>query len=117
MPVTWRCSARRETARTWPLAAHRGLWLQILVDLAVLTAVVHFLGSVHTVAPLMYLFHIVLVCIFFSSAESLAVTGIALAMYVSCVVLESFGAVSGRDRCGPPVPPAAQGLSFRAPGS
>ena len=28
------------------VAAHRGLWLQILVDLAVLTAVVHFLGSV-----------------------------------------------------------------------
>ena len=50
-------------------AAHRGLWLQILVDLAVLTAVVHFLGSVHSVAPLMYLFHIVLVCIFFSSAR------------------------------------------------
>ena len=33
-------------------AAHRGLWLQILVDLAVLTAVVHFLGSVHSVGAL-----------------------------------------------------------------
>jgi len=74
-------------------AAHRGLWLQILVDLAVLTAVVHFLGSVMTVAPLMYLFHIVLVCIFFSAVESLAVTGIALAMYVLCVVLETSGVV------------------------
>ena len=81
-------------------AAHRGLWLQILVDLAVLTAVVHFLGSVETVAPLMVLFHIVLVCIFFSSAESLAVTGIAMAMYVLCVVMESCG-VFAADRCGP----------------
>ena len=46
-----------------------------------------------TVAPLMYLFHIVLVCLFFSSAQSLAVTGIALTMYVLCVVLESSGVV------------------------
>ena len=75
------------------MAAHRGLWLQILVDLAVLTAVVHFLGSVETVAPLMVLFHIVLACIFFSSVESLAVTGIALAMYVLCVVLELLGMI------------------------
>ena len=76
--------------------AHRGLWLQILVDLAVLTAVVHFLGSVETVAPLMYLFHIVLACIFFSPRESLAVTGIALAMYLACVVAESFGIVAAQ---------------------
>ncbi len=88
--------AMLRTVRNSPnlaLAAHRGLWLQILVDLAVLTAVVHFLGSVMTVAPLMYLFHIVLVCLFFSSAQSLAVTGIALTMYVLCVVLESSGVV------------------------
>jgi len=95
-------------------AAHRGLWLQILVDLAVLTVVVHFLGSVHSVAPLMYLFHIVLVCIFFSSAESLAVTGIAMAMYVSCVTAESFGAFPARSMWHP-APPAAQGLASAAP--
>src|SRR5208282_5255199 len=64
--------------------------------LAVLTVVVHFLGSVETVAPLMVLFHIALACIFFSSLESLAVTGIALAMYVLCVVLESLGVVAAR---------------------
>ncbi len=95
-------------------AAHRGLWLQILVDLAVLTVVVHFLGSVHSVAPLMYLFHIVLVCIFFSSAESLAVTGIALAMYVSCVTVESFGAFPAQSMWHP-APPAAEGLASAAP--
>jgi len=73
--------------------AHGHLWLQILVDLAVLTVVVHFLGSVGTVAPLMVLFHIVLACIFFSSVESLVVTVIALAMYVLCVALESSGVI------------------------
>jgi signal transduction histidine kinase len=76
------------------VAARRNLWLQIVVDLGVLTVVVHFLGSVETAAPVMYLFHIVLVCIFFSSAQSLAVTGIALAMYVACVVLETSGTVA-----------------------
>lgn len=74
--------------------AHRALWLQILVDLAVLTAVVHWLGSVETVAPLMYLFHIVLACIFFSSRESLAVTAIALAMYLACLAAESLGVIT-----------------------
>ncbi len=74
--------------------AHRGLWLQILVDLAVLTAVVHWLGSVETIAPLMYLFHIVLACIFFTSQESLTVTGIALAMYLACVALEATGRIA-----------------------
>ncbi|MGA2259228.1 MAG: hypothetical protein ABSG53_31530, partial [Thermoguttaceae bacterium] len=90
--------------------AHRGLWLQILIDLAVLTAVVHFLGSVETVAPLMVLFHIVLACIFFSSAESLAVTGIALAMYVLCVVLESCGVISPQSVWAPSSPAAQSGL-------
>ncbi len=98
------------------VAAHRLLWLQILVDLAVLTVVVHFLGSVHSVAPFMYLFHIVLVCIFFCSAESLAVTGIAMAMYVSCVTAESFGAFPARSMwLWHPAPPAAQGLASAAP--
>lgn len=82
-------------------AANRCLWLQILVDLAVLTAVVHFLGSVETVAPLMVLFHIVLVCLFFSSAQSLAVTGIALAMYVLCVALESSGILPAQSAWAP----------------
>ena len=103
-------------SRNLAAAAHRLLWLQILVDLAVLTAVIHFLGSVHSVAPLMYLFHIVLVCIFFSSAESLAVTGIAMAMYVSCVVAESFGAFPARSMWSPPPPPpAARGLAAAVP--
>jgi signal transduction histidine kinase len=55
-----------------------------------------------------------LVCIFFSTAESLAVTGIAMAMYVSCVVAESFGAFPARSMWHP-APPAAQGLASAAP--
>ena len=86
-------AARGGAAAAVAAAARRSLWLQILVDLAVLTAVVHFLGSVETMAPMMYLIHIVLVCIFFSLSQSLAVTGIALAMYLLCVVLEVGGVV------------------------
>jgi signal transduction histidine kinase len=82
-------------------AVYYDLWLQILVDLAVLTVVIHFLGSVETVAPLMILFHIVLACIFFSSSQSLVVTGIALAMYVLCVVLEASGMLSTRSVLAP----------------
>ena len=50
--------------------AFRCLWLQIMLDLAVLTVVVHYLGSLETYAPFMYLFHIVLACIFFPSGQA-----------------------------------------------
>ncbi len=73
--------------------ARRTLWLQILLDLAVLTAVVHFLGSVHTFAPFMYLFHIVLACIFLPYARSLAVALAGMGMYLACLIMESTGAI------------------------
>ena len=73
--------------------AWRGLWLQILLDLAVLTVVVHYLGSLETYAPFMYLFHIVLACIFFPYAQSLLVTLAAMGMYLGCIVLETTGVV------------------------
>ena len=47
---------------TW-LKSH--VWLQIVIDLAVLTVAIHFIGSVETPAVFMYLFHIILACIFF----------------------------------------------------
>jgi two-component system phosphate regulon sensor histidine kinase PhoR len=72
-----------------PAATERGLWIQILVDLGVLTTVVHFLGSVGTFAPFMYLFHIVLACIFFPYGRSLLVAVAALGMYMVCLVLEN----------------------------
>ena len=64
----------------------RGLWLQIMLDLAVLTVVVHYLGSLETFAPFMYLFHIVLACIFFPSPQSLLVTLSAMGMYLACIL-------------------------------
>jgi len=67
------------------------LWAQIVVDLAVLTVVVHFMGSLETYVGFAYLFHIVLSCIFFPRSWSLAVTGIACSLYVACVALEETG--------------------------
>ena len=51
-------------------ASRANLVLQIVSDLIVLTAVVHFVGSVETFVSFTYLFHVVLACIFFSSGGS-----------------------------------------------
>jgi signal transduction histidine kinase len=48
---------------------------------------------VGTFAPFMYLFHIVLACIFLPYTRSLLVTAAAMAMYVACVALEAAGVV------------------------
>ena len=71
-----------------PGGTHFNLWCQIIFDLAVLTAVVHFTGSLETHIAFAYLFHIVLACIFFSRPASLIVTVIAGAFYSSCVAAE-----------------------------
>jgi signal transduction histidine kinase len=76
--------------------ALRLLWLQILLDMAVLTAVVHYMGSVASFAPFMYLFHIVLACIFFRAGQSLLITLAAGAMYVACVAAEYTGLIPPR---------------------
>ena len=73
--------------------ARQGMWLQIMLDLAVLTVVVHYLGSLETYAPFMYLFHIVLACIFFPRPQSLLVTLSAMGMYLACILLESLGVI------------------------
>jgi signal transduction histidine kinase len=69
------------------------LWTQIVLDLLVLTVVVYRIGSVTTFAPFMYLFHIILACIFFSRAESLVVAIVAAVLYAGCVALEWTGAI------------------------
>lgn len=68
----------RERARR---GAGFNLWSQILVDLPALTMVVHFLGSLETHAPFMYLAHVVLACIFFSRRQSLTVAFVAGGLY------------------------------------
>lgn len=75
-----------------PVAGARAnLWVQIVSDLLVLTAVVHYLGSLETYAAFAYLFHIVLACIFLSRTQSLLVVAIAGTFYVACVALEETG--------------------------
>ena len=70
------------------------LWAQIVSDLLVLTAVIHWLGHAIPAAPFMYLFHIILACIVFSAGESLAVAGLAAAFYLLSLVAESLGLLS-----------------------
>ncbi len=67
------------------------IWIQISVDLAVLTFVIHHLGCLSTFAPFMYLGHIVLSCIFFRPTESLIVLLASIALYVGLVFLEVAG--------------------------
>ena len=64
------------------------LWVQIAVDLVVLTVVVHYVGSLETYVAFAYLFHIVLASIFFPRSQSFAITAIACGLYVACVALE-----------------------------
>lgn len=69
----------------------RLLWTQIVTDLLILTAVIHWMGTGLPAAPFMYLFHIVLACIFFMPRESLWVAGLAAGFYLLCVGMESLG--------------------------
>jgi len=71
--------------------AVRSLWIQIVVDLAVLTAVVHFVGRASTHVMFAYLFHIVLACIFFSRRQSLLVVLLASSLFTTCLLIEETG--------------------------
>ncbi|MHC4916579.1 MAG: sensor histidine kinase, partial [Planctomycetota bacterium] len=57
-------------------------------------AFAHFAGGRETPVVFVYLFHIVLACIFFSRAESLRVTVIACALYAGLMVLEGLGVLT-----------------------
>jgi signal transduction histidine kinase len=74
-----------------PNTAHYNLWMQIVLDLLVLTAVVHFAGSLETHIANAYLFHIVLSCIFFTPRQSSAVTLLACVLFLICVLTEQAG--------------------------
>ncbi len=98
-----------------PVAGRDGtmisLWSQIIFDLAVLTGVVHFLGSTGTYVPFTYLFHIVLACIFFSRGRSLVVMIIVSLMFMACVVAERSGIISVRNVFAGPVWQHGEALS------
>ena len=74
-----------------PNIAHANIWMQIVMDLLVLTAVVHFAGSLETHIANAYLFHIVLSCIFFTSRQSSIITLLACVLFLSCVLAELAG--------------------------
>jgi two-component system phosphate regulon sensor histidine kinase PhoR len=67
------------------------LWSQIAVDLAGIIVVVHFCGSVGTPAPFLYVLHIALACIFFSTKTSIFVPIVASLLYCGCAGLEFLG--------------------------
>lgn len=69
------------------------MWTQILLDLVILTIVVHYVGSLDTVISFAYLFHTVLSCIFFSRRQSLLVITFSSILFISCVALEFTGIV------------------------
>jgi len=64
------------------------LWIQIIVDLLIVTGLVQIIGSTNTFIAFTYLFHIILACIFFSKIKSLVITLTASGLYVIVVLLE-----------------------------
>ena len=71
-----------------PGVTHANLWMQIVLDLLVLTGVVHFAGSLETHMANAYLFHIVLSCIFFTRRQSSIVVLLACVLFLLCVLAE-----------------------------
>lgn len=70
------------------------LWLQIISDLLIVTATVHLVGSLETYIPFIYLFHIVLACIFLAPKESFCLTLFSCLLYTICIALEMTGILS-----------------------
>ena len=95
------------------------IWLQIVVDLIVLTVLVHIIGSTTTFVSFAFLFHIALACIFFPPRESLLVTVLASGLFSACVVLETSGAVphGGMVANAPSVPHAGRLLNIAFAGT
>lgn len=90
--VGFRLHARRLAHVERPgAAAYANLWVQIISDLLILTAVVHLVGSVETFVAFAYMFHCVLACIFLSRRDSLLVVLLAAGLYSGCVALEGLG--------------------------
>jgi len=69
------------------------IWLQIVVDLALITFAVHVVGSTCSLIAFAYLFHIALAGIFFSPRKSLLVFLMSAFVYVGCVSLQMAGAL------------------------
>jgi signal transduction histidine kinase len=77
----------RKITSTTVKDANLNLWSQIVLDLLMVTVTVHYIGCLETYAPFIYLFHIVLACIFFSRRQSFVIIVIACVLYVGCVFM------------------------------
>ncbi|MBN2427005.1 MAG: HAMP domain-containing histidine kinase [Deltaproteobacteria bacterium] len=66
------------------------LWVQIILDMACIGVVIHFVG-VFSFAPSFYFLHIALACIFFDLWASFGVLLLALASYTLCIYVELSG--------------------------
>jgi two-component system phosphate regulon sensor histidine kinase PhoR len=87
--------AHTRHVRVCPMShARHNLWSQIVLDLLILTVVVHFVGSCSTHIAFAYLFHIVLACVFLPRRQSLIVAVLAVGLYVICIMLETCGTIS-----------------------
>lgn len=89
--VAYLAHARYRRSSLGPNGSVINLWAQIVLDLLVLTAVVHFLGSVRTYVPFAFLFHIVISCVFFPPRQSLAVVILASILFGACITVENLG--------------------------
>lgn len=74
------------------LSLSANLWVQIILDMACIGVVLHFLG-VFSFAPSLYFLHIALACIFFELWASFGVLLLALASYFLCIYVELAGRV------------------------
>ncbi len=86
--------ARLLIASGAPCGARLNIWSQIVLDLIAHTFAVHYVGSLETYALFVYLFHIVLSCMFFSRLQSFMVAALACALLALCFGLEAAGVVS-----------------------
>ena len=75
------------------LQVHFNLWCQIVLDLVILTVLVHLVGSTETTVSFLYLLHIVLACVFFPRRQSFLVLVLASLLYGICVASEIAGIV------------------------
>jgi len=69
------------------------IWAQIVVDLLILTLLVHRAGPLDTFIGFAYLFHIVLACIFFTPRKSLSVALLSAVLFVAVVSLQATGVI------------------------
>lgn len=103
--IAYRTIVKGFNEETPTLTVKKNLWVQIVVDLFVVSVLVHFVGSTNTFFIFIYLFHIVLACIFFTKAQSLIITLIAAGFYSIIVTLELSGVLplSSAITASPPV--------------